>query len=149
VGVALRVAARAGNGGLLERARLGLSLALWALAACHGDESRAARTIPGEGAPRVTVEVLNAGARAGLARVATRLLRDAGIDVVSFGNAVGDAGPLDSTRILVRRGPAELGRRVRAALGVGLVAMQPDSTRLLDASVLLGADFRPRPEFHP
>jgi hypothetical protein len=123
---------------------------LGTLAACHGDRTRVRpRPVPGEGAPRLTVEVLNAGARPGLARVATRLLREAGIDVVSFGNASGDAGPLDSTRIVVRRGPAELGRRVREALGVGRVAVQLDSTRLLDASVLLGADFAPRSEFHP
>ncbi len=105
--------------------------------------------MPGEDAPRITVEVLNAGARPGLARVATRLLRQAGIDVVGFGNAPSDAGPLDSTRIVVRRGSAELGRRVRKALGVGRVALQLDSTRLLDVSVLLGADFAPRLEFHP
>src|SRR6266513_4744929 len=108
VGGPLGLASRPGNGGLLERARVALSLLLGTLAACHGDRTRAApRPVPGEGAPRVTVEVLNAGARPGLARVATRLLREAGIDVVSFGNASGDAGPLDSTRIVVRRGPAE------------------------------------------
>jgi hypothetical protein len=38
---------------------------------------------------------------------------------------------------------------VRKALGLGHIAVQLDSTRLLDASVLLGADFAPRPQFHP
>jgi len=123
-----------------------------ALAACHGDRGGGASRlqIPGEmGGPHITVEVLNASGRPGLAKVATRLLRHAGIDVVAFGNAPETVGTLDSTRIAVRRGTSEVGDRVRKPLGVGRVSVQPDSTRLLDASVLLGADFTPRLEFHP
>jgi hypothetical protein len=143
------LATAAGNGELLERAHLAL-IALSALLACQRDRGgTAARPIPGEGVPRVTVEVLNAGARPGLARVATRMLREAGVDVVSFGNAPTEQGTLDSTRVVVRRGSPDVGRRVREALGVGRIAVQLDSTRLLDASVLLGADFAPRPQFHP
>ena len=106
--------------------------------------------IPGEQAgPHVTVEVLNASGKPGLAKVATRLLRRAGIDVVAFGNAPESVGTLDSTRITVRRGTGDVGERVRKPLGVGRVSVQPDTTRLLDASVFLGADFAPRLEFHP
>jgi LytR cell envelope-related transcriptional attenuator len=94
--------------------------------------------------------VLNASGKPGLARVGTRVLRRAGIDVVSLGNATEGAGTLDSTRIVVRRGDNEVGKRVRAALGVGRVELRPDSTRLLDASVLLGTDFAPTGlKFHP
>jgi len=114
------------------------------------------------------VEVLNASGRAGDAKVATRLLRRAGIDVVYFGNApptlptpptppTDPLSRLDSTRIIVRRGLATAGERVRAALGVGRVEVRLDSARLLDVSVLLGADFSPRGgrgakggvDFHP
>ena len=77
------------------------------------------------------------------------MLRHAGIDVLTYGNAPATMGTLDSTRIVVRRGTAEVGRRVRRALGLGRVVVQPDSARLLDASVLLGADFTPRLKFHP
>ena len=105
--------------------------------------------VPGEGKSRVTVEVLNASGRPGLARLGTRVLRRAGIDVVGFGTTATDTGPLDSTRIVVRRGTAEVGQRVRQALQVGRVAVQLDSTRLFDASVLLGRDFAPRLQFHP
>lgn len=77
------------------------------------------------------------------------MLRRAGIDVVAVGNAGESVGTLDSTRIAVRRGAAKVGERVRGALGVGRVLVQPDSTRLLDASVFLGADFAPRLQFHP
>lgn len=95
------------------------------------------------------MEVLNASAKPGLARVGTRVLRRAGIDVVAFGNAA-EGGTLDSTRIVVRRGGAEVGKRVRAALGVGRVVVQLDTARLLDASVFLGVDFAPTGlEFHP
>ncbi len=107
--------------------------------------------MPGEGpaGPRVTVAVQNASGRPGLARIGTRVLRDAGIDVLSFGNGADLKGPLDSTRILVRRGPASVGERIRRALKVGKIVMDPDSTLLLDASVLLGADFSPRLPLHP
>ncbi len=99
--------------------------------------------------------MLNASGKAGLAKLATRVLRRAGIDVVTFGTAPAAAGTLESTRIVVRRGTAAVGERVRRALGVdvgagvGRVVVELDSTRLLDASVLLGRDFAPRLEFHP
>ena len=102
--------------------------------------------MPGEDGPALTVEVLNATARVGLARLGTRLLRNAGIDVVNVGTA---STGLDSTRVLVRRGALAQGERVRRALGVGRVALELDSTRLVDVSVLLGGDFSPHPPFHP
>lgn len=82
-----------------------------------------------------------------MARAGVRILRQAGLDVVYFGTAPGEA--LDSTRIVVRRGSVAVGERVRRALGVGKVVVQRDSTLLLDASVLLGRDFAPPPDFHP
>ena len=141
------------NGGVLEFARPALSAVLLAVVACRGDHSKAtALPIPGEGpgAPRVTVEVLNASGKPGLARAGVRVLRRAGIDVITFGNAPAPLGTLDSTRITVQRIAPGLGERVRRALGVGRVEVRLDSTRLLDARVLLGADFAPpRLEFHP
>ncbi len=95
---------------------------------------------------RITVEVLNASGRAGLARGATRLLRRRGLDVVFFGNA-DDAA--DSTRILVRRGDPGTGRDVRDALGMGRVTIVPDTLRRVDVSVILGRDFRIRGDVHP
>jgi len=107
---------------------------------CGGDSTQT-RPIPGDRGPAITVEVLNANGRAGDARIGTRLLRHAGMDVVYFGNA-GENG-LDSTRIVVRRGAEQVGERVRAALGQGRVEVQLDSAKLLDVSVLLGLDFHP------
>ena len=95
---------------------------------------------------RITVEVLNASGRAGLARSATRLLRRRGLDVVFFGNA--DA-PADSTRIVVRRGDPGAGRDVRDGLGMGRVTIVPDTLRRVDVSVILGRDFRIRGDLHP
>ncbi|HVH68960.1 MAG TPA: LytR C-terminal domain-containing protein [Gemmatimonadales bacterium] len=124
-----------------------------ALTACQNDQAGGrgnSLPIPGERGRHITVEVLNASGKPGLARVGTRVLRRAGIDVLMFGNAAEGTGALDSTRIVVRRGGTDLAKRVRAALGVGRVVVQLDSTRLLDASVFLGADFAPTGlEFHP
>ena len=119
------------------------------LVACAGEGTRAP-PIPGDRAPAIKVEVLNASGRSGDARVGTRLLRREGIDVVYFGNA--DSGTLYSTRIIVRRGSARVGEQVRAALGLGKVEIALDSSKLLDVSVLLGADFAPSRsslDFHP
>jgi hypothetical protein len=116
---------------------------------CGGDSTKT-RPIPGDRNAAITVEVLNASGRPGDARVGTRLLRRAGIDVVYFGNA-SQAG-LDSTRIVVRRGAENVGERVRVALGQGRVEVELDSAKLLDVSVLLGADFVSRSrslDFHP
>ena len=141
------MAARSGNGGLLERARVSLIVALVALAGCQGGESARGFAIPGDEGTRILVEVLNASGKSGLARAGTRQLRRAGIDVVNFGNA--PAGPIDSTRILVRRGSVAAGEQVRRVLKVGTVVLRPDSTKLLDVSVLLGTDFSPRLDLHP
>ena len=133
------------------RTAAGLAFAL-AVAGC-GRDATPGHPIPGDRGPAITVEVLNANGRSGDARVGTRVLREAGIDVVYFGNA-SESG-LDSTRIIVRRGAAKLGERVRAVLGQGRVEMQLDSSKLLDVSVLLGADFAAsraagsRLNFHP
>jgi hypothetical protein len=145
------VAAGAGDGGILERARFALTLAV-ALAACHGDHARSGTLpVPGDAGPYIAVEVRNASGKPGLARVGTRVLREAGIDVVDFGNAPAPSGkpPLDTTQILVRRGGASTGERIRRALHAGKIILAPDTTLLLDASVLLGLDFSPRLELHP
>ena len=126
-----------------------LFVAVLTCVACGGDGSRTPPT-PGDRGTAITVEVLNANGRSGDARVGTRLLRHEGIDVVYFGNA--DETTLDTTRIIVRRGSARVGETVRAALGQGRVVIQLDSSKLLDVSVLLGADFSParsRLDFHP
>lgn len=94
---------------------------------------------------RLVVEVLNGTSANGLARVGTRVLRQAGIDVVSFGSATAT----DSTTIIVRRGERSGGERVRKALGAGRIREQRDSTRHVDVSVVLGSDYRPPDEVHP
>jgi hypothetical protein len=95
---------------------------------------------------RITVEVLNGTRRPGAARVATRILRRQGLDVVFFGNAEDSA---DSTRVIVRRGDPGRGRDVRQALGVGRIMVIPDTLRRVDVSVVLGQDFRPRGGMRP
>jgi hypothetical protein len=94
---------------------------------------------------RVVVEVLNATAITGLARVGARQLRANGIDVVFLTTSA----PSDSTRILVRRGDLGAGERVRKALGVGSVKAQRDTTRHVDVTVILGPDFKVPDEVHP
>lgn len=97
---------------------------------------------------RIKVEVLNASGVRGLARRATFALRDAGFDVVDFENAPGDKR--DSTLVLSRSGHDDWANLVARALGGARVESRPDSSRYLDVTVLLGADWRaPTKPFHP
>lgn len=97
---------------------------------------------PGD-SERPRVEVLNASTRAGLARDATARLRDAGFDVVFYGNA--PANVPDSTVVLDRLGRIEAAWGVARALGIERVRTAIDSTLLLEVSVILGSDWsRPR-----
>jgi hypothetical protein len=140
--------------GILEHARRGrilvvaliavglaaAGLSLWWHTGSGRDRS-AARPVPG-GQDRVVAEVLNTTRSIGLARAATRMLRDAGIDVVYFGSDTGAV--VDSTQLLVRRGTPEGAARVAEALGVGVVRMLPDPGRLVDVTVRIGRDFSAR-----
>ena len=96
---------------------------------------------------RIKVEVLNASGIRGMARRATYALRDAGFDVVNFENAGENR---DSTLVLSRSGHDDWANLVARALGGARVESRPDSSRYLDVTVLLGADWRPPTKpFHP
>lgn len=97
----------------------------------------AARAAPGE---RVRVEVLNAAGVPGLARVATRTLRERGFDVVYFGNARGFSP--ETTLVIDRVGREETARDVAGALEVERVSSRPDSTLLLEVTVVIGRDWK-------
>ncbi len=84
------------------------------------------------------VEVLNGAGRSGLARAATDRLRDAGYDVVFFGNA---DSPTDTSYVLDRLGHIDAARAVGRALGIERVRTAMDSTMFLEATVVLGKDF--------
>jgi hypothetical protein len=95
---------------------------------------------------RIKVEVLNATKTKGLARRATLYLRDRGFDVVGSGNVSEQRA---ATVVYDRSSHPEWARLVGRAMNAP-VAARPDSSRYLDVTVLLGADWRPPPlPFHP
>jgi hypothetical protein len=89
---------------------------------------------------RIRVEILNATATRGLALAATRLLRDRGFDVVSIGNAPTQR---DSTLVIDRTAHPHWARLAGDALGQARVETRLDSSRYVDITVLLGADWAP------
>ena len=98
---------------------------------------------------RIKVEILNASGQRGLARRATFALRDAGFDVVRYANE-DSRERRDSTLVLARSGHEDWARLVARALGGARVESRPDTSRYLDVTVLLGADWRPSAKpFHP
>ncbi len=133
----------------------GAGLFWWRGAGPASDGGRSARTLftPQERAPegvRIRVEVLNATATPRLAQSATRLLRDRGFDVVATGNSQPQR---DSTLVLDRTNHPEWARLVASVLGrsgSGAVELRPDTSRYVDITVLLGAEWTPPSKaFHP
>jgi hypothetical protein len=111
----------------------------------HVEKGSAATRAP-EG-QRIRVEVINATNVHGLARHATEFLRDHGFDVVEVGTT---AELRDSTLVLDRSQHPDWAGRIAAALGHARVEGRPDSSHYVDATVFLGASWRPPAEpFHP
>jgi len=92
---------------------------------------------------RVRVQVVNATTINGLARRATRWLRDRGFDVVEIGTT---RDRLDSSLVLDRSGHPDWARRAAKAMGGARVESRPDSSRYLDLTVLVGRSWRPPAE---
>jgi len=94
------------------------------------------------GEERVRVEVLNAGGVPGMAAAATEALREAGFDVVHFGNA----GAFDAERpsaVIDRVGRPDFARAVAASLGIDNVLSEPDPNLYLDVTVVVGGAWTP------
>jgi hypothetical protein len=115
---------------------LGAGRAAPEVAAPDPQEANVADPPPTEG--RVRVEVLNGSGKAGLARAATERLRDAGFDVVYFGNA---ARVADSSVVIARSTDDSNARAVARRLGIRPVRIDPDTTLLLEVTVVLGKDW--------
>ena len=95
---------------------------------------------------RIKVEVLNATTTKGLARRATLFLRDRGFDVVATGTA---RERLETTTVIDRSKHPAWARLIANAMGA-TVTSRPDSSRYVDATVLVGADWRPPSQpFYP
>jgi hypothetical protein len=92
---------------------------------------------------RVRVEIINATRTRGLARRATRVLRDRGFDVVSYTNS---QTTQDSTVVLDRTNHVEWATLVGKALGGARVVARPDTSRYVDVTVVLGGAWRPPPQ---
>jgi hypothetical protein len=94
---------------------------------------------------RVTVEVLNGGGTPGAARDAALRLRRGGLDVVSWDNAPVSLRDTTTTitRVLLRTGDSIGSGRVAEVLGATDVRDAPDSTRLVDLTVIVPRDSAP------
>lgn len=96
---------------------------------------------------RVKVEVLNATDTRGLARTAAAVLRDAGFDVVFFGNT---SERFDSTLVRDRSGHADWAAAAARTLAPATTEVLADSGRLVDLTILIGRGWRPPAEpFRP
>ena len=126
---------------------LGIALVSWRIAGREPAVVGGPALAPGEArAPRdvrVRVEVLNATRTRGLARRATRHLRDHGFDVVLVGTS---RESLDSTVVIDRSAHPEWARLVAEVMGGAVIRTEPDSSRYLDITVLVGGSWTPPPQ---
>lgn len=88
---------------------------------------------------RIKVEILNATNVKGLARRATMFMRDRGFDVV----AVGNTKDARSTTLVLDRSNHPEWAALAARAFRAKVEERPDSSRYLDVTILVGADWRP------
>ena len=88
---------------------------------------------------RVKVEVFNATDTRGLARTAAAVLRDAGFDVVFFGNT---AERHDSTVVRDRSNHPDWTSLAARTMAPASTEVRPDSGRLVDLTVLVGKSWR-------
>ena len=93
---------------------------------------------------RIRVQVLNTTKTRGLARRATRLLRDRGFDVVEFGTAVGPT--IDTTIVLDLSGHPAWAEAAAKVMAPARTRVRADSSRYLDVTVLIGSTWRPPAE---
>ena len=91
---------------------------------------------------RVRVDVQNGGGVSGMARNAVEILRPAGFDVVSFGNAP-SFDPDRSSAVIDRVGRTEQAQAVAKALGIDNVLSEPNPNLYVDVSVVLGSAWAP------
>lgn len=129
---------------LLVGALLGSVLLEWG-------ERRGGPVIPGDRAPltqgvsvheggRVSLEVLNGAGERGAAERMSERLRDMGFDVKTFGNASSfDQG---RTELLDRSGRAGAAQSIADSLGGVPVRGEPAPELYLDATLILGDDWR-------
>lgn len=135
---------RAAAGALLLVILVGA--AVWVMRARRGVVRPLASVLTRPDAPhavpgvRVRVQVLNTTKTRGLARRATRVLRDQGFDVVEMGTT----GPtIDTTLVLDRSGHPDWAASVAKVVTPSRAVSRPDSSRYLDVTVLLGRTWRP------
>ncbi len=89
---------------------------------------------------RISVEVLNGAGDAGAAALVTEELRRMGFDVKTFGNA--PSFDQQRSSVLDRSGRTGAARAVADSLGVVEVVSRPRADLYLDATVILGRDWR-------
>lgn len=108
-------------------------------------QPRVERVVPA--GTRIKAEVLNASDARGAARAAAFLLRDAGFDVVYFGNT---SERHDSTVVRDRTDHAEWSALAAGVMAPARAEVSPDSTRLVDLTILIGSLWRiPTEPFRP
>jgi polyisoprenyl-teichoic acid--peptidoglycan teichoic acid transferase len=101
-------------------------------------DDAAASTIPKSNVGTITINVWNASSKKGLAYDVTKVLRQAGYDVLDWGNFPANQ---IQTRVVDRRGKITNARSVAETLGVESYHSEPNPKVLVDVEVVIGENY--------
>lgn len=88
----------------------------------------------------ITIEVLNATSRSGLASSVAEKLKEEGYNVTKIGNYKTTSNM--ATTIISRTDSNEYAKKVKSFLGIGTVKTEKEETSKVDVTVILGSDYK-------
>lgn len=135
-----RRSSRGGGAGFTQKLLVGAAGVVLVLCAASVTYSFFFRQVRGEGVyGQFRVEVLNGTGKGGLAQAAMRSLHRRGIDVIEVGNA--DRFDYPESVLIARKRGADV-EKLGRILGCRNVVEQLQDGVIVDATLILGADFR-------
>jgi calcineurin-like phosphoesterase len=88
----------------------------------------------------VTIEVLNATSRNGLASSVAEKLKEEGYNVTKIGNYKTTSNM--ATTVISRTDDTEYAKKVKSFLGIGTVKTEKEEVSKVDITVILGSDYK-------
>jgi len=104
------------------------------------NETKESNTKETKSKSEITIEVLNATSRSGLASSVAEKLKDEGYNVTKIGNYKTTSNM--TTTIISRTDSNEYAKKVKSFLGIGTVKTEKEESSKVDVTVILGSDYK-------
>ena len=104
------------------------------------NETKESNTKETKSKSEITIEVLNATSRSGLASSVAEKLKEEGYNVTKIGNYKTTSNM--TTTIISRTDSNEYAKKVKSFLGIGTVKTEKEESSKVDVTVILGSDYK-------